>query len=281
MSDVERLEKLLQAEIEKRKSVETELQEIKQLVTETPSVAINKDTQAIIPSTDTHLNNDSNASNYYAQGQGNTALSRIVALEQKWLSSDISMNNIVSDLHDIKARAHDIEQYSKLYNLLIHGLLEVPEYKPGSASEFCEWVANLINTLLPDLRKPVTADHIDHAHPMRTKKKKGNVVIVRFANRCMRYDVYAAKKHLKKSPQPNVSFTEHLTAYNLYLLYAAKDIAGCENVWTNDCTVLAKVGDRTFRIKNDYHLNLLRDSMNHHPRFTTNRHDATIPKTVS
>ena len=73
----------------------------------------------------------------------------------------------------------------------------------------------------------------------------------------MRYVVFGAKKELKNSAQPNVSFTEHLTRENMRLLHAAKRIAGRDNVWTDNCVVLAKVGAKTFRIKNDYSLNLL------------------------
>ena len=180
-----------------------------------------------------------------------------MAVEQKWIASDVVMNNIDKDVQNLAYRIEAQEQYSKLYNLLIHGLKDVPEYDPAKATVFCEWVAEQINTLLPGLCKPVTADHIDHAHPMRTVKANGNVVIVRFNNRSMRYVVFGAKRELKNSAQSNVSFTEHLTRENMRLLHAAKRIAGRDNVWTDNCVVLAKVGAKTFRIKNDYSLNLL------------------------
>ena len=130
--------------------------------------------------------------------------------------------------------------------------------KAEEAPKFCEWVAEQINALLPNLYKPVTADHIDHAHPLRTRKPGGNVVIVRFDNRAVRYMVYGAKKDLKHSTQPNVSFTEHLTNENLRLLHEAKGIVGRDNVWTDNCFVLAKAGTKTFRVRNNFSLNLLR-----------------------
>ena len=191
-----------------------------------------------------------------------------MALEQKWISSDIVINNIASHLDKITLRVEEQERYSKLYNLLIHGLANVPKYDPARATEFCEWVAKQINDLLPNLCKPVTADHIDHAHPLRTVKPNSNVVIVRFDNRAMRYVVYGAKSELKNSTQPKVSFTEHLTFENMRLMNEAKKIVGRDNVWSDNCFVLAKAGDKTIRMKNNYSLNLLRQ----HANPSTGRH---------
>ena len=299
-AEVQRLQNLLAAETKERKKVQAEIQEMKRILQNkspptVPIMSPNDTSESVamgmprppaatvevatrLPPQDNSSNGNINIPNYYTANSNeqfyNNPLNKILALEQKWIASDITMNNIAADVHTLLSRVEYQEQYSKLYNLLIHGLANVPEFKPDKATEFCEWVANAINTLLPNLCKPVTADHIDHAHPMRTMKANGNVVIVRFANRSMRYVVFGAKKQLKHSAQPKVSFTEHLTSENLRLLHAAKDIAGRDNVWTDNCVVLAKAGDKTFRIRNNYSLDLLsshtrsrsrsRHNANHH-----------------
>ena len=79
----------------------------------------------------------------------------------------------------------------------------------------------------------------------------------------MRYVVYGAKSELKNSTQPKVSFTEDLTFEN-----EAKKIVGRDNVWSDNCFVLAKAGDKTIRMKNNYSLNLLRQ----HANPSTGRH---------
>ena len=81
-----------------------------------------------------NCNDNNNRSNYqpnstsyyyntmpYEQVKDN-ALQRILAVEQKWIASDVVMNNIDKDVQNLAYRIEAQEQYSKLYNLLIHGL---------------------------------------------------------------------------------------------------------------------------------------------------------------
>ena len=281
--EMQELKRLVQINVEQPISIESQSVEnttrppeaaVEQATVGTPSVPpeapVQQPTGEQLGNTTESNNSTNNISSYYMplNERTNTPIDRrqlnehvyhrLVTMEQRWLASSNIINNIGSDVDKLWYRVEELERYSKLYNILIHGLQNVPEYKPEEATKFCKWVADQINALLPNLCTPVTADHIDHAHPLRTRKPDGNVVIVRFDNRAVRYVVYGAKKDLKRSTQPNVSFTEHLTAENLRLLHEAKDIVGRDNVWTDNCFVLAKVGSKTFRVRNNYSLNLLR-----------------------
>ena len=51
-------------------------------------------------------------------------------------------------------------------------------------------VANQINNLIPNLPIRVSVHHISTAHPLPTKSKKSNVVVVRFANRYIKDMIY-------------------------------------------------------------------------------------------
>ena len=219
-AEIQRLLKQLAAETQARKKVEAEMQEIKMSLLNRPATTEPTSTNgpdmfpapglspaapvadaAHLPPTAPSVQdntispgNTNNYPNYYYtnntngmsnEQSHNSPLNRLLAIEQKWIASDIALNNIATQVNTLSTRIEYQEQYSKLYNLLLHGLANVPEYNPNKATEFCEWVAETINSLLPNLCKRVTADHIDHAHPMRTVKANGNVVIVRFNNRAM------------------------------------------------------------------------------------------------
>ena len=138
------------------------------------------------------------------------------------------------------------DQYSRLNSALLHGYKNLPNL---TGLDFIIFIANEINCLFPSLRGRVLPIHIDDAHSLRTKQDRvGNkVVIIKFANRWVKYDIMRCASDLAFSP---FSVTEHLTPYTLKLLSLAGELVGRQNVWTFKTIVYATYKNMKYAIKN-------------------------------
>ena len=163
------------------------------------------------------------------------AINSITALEEKYSAADTNFRNIHNSLDDLFMRIDAFDQYLKFNNLLIHGLHDIPVNStlyPGekiTPLEFCEYIANKLNELLPNLDTKITPNNINDAHRLRTRKNTSNVVIVRFVQRGIRKEVFKKKKFLKNKA---IAITEHLTSRNMTLLNCAKRAVGRNNAWS-------------------------------------------------
>ena len=145
------------------------------------------------------------------------------------------------------------EQYTKIENLLIHGLTGVPNYK---GYLFSTWVADMINMLIPNLDFAISPEHISISHPLRNNDEMTKVVIVRFVNRDVRNEIFYKKKWITNS---NVYITEHLTKRNLDLLKKTKALVGPKNAWSSQTKLFCKVGDKKMPIMCENDLIVLKD----------------------
>ena len=50
----------------------------------------------------------------------NDVYRRITSIEQKWALSDIVLNNLATEVTNLRSRVEAQELYSKMYNILIH-----------------------------------------------------------------------------------------------------------------------------------------------------------------
>ena len=166
----------------------------------------------------------------------NKAAEFVQVFEEKWNTIAYSFDNI----RQLSYRIEKQEQYSRLNNLLLHGLLNVPTHLKGY--QFCVWVVEQINKLLGHMLdfRIIPAD-IDCAHPLPSRSNK-SLVIVKFVSRAVRNEVFYKKKGLKNMRGPKVTITEHLISSNLELLNKTKDIVGERNVWSSQCKIFGKVG---------------------------------------
>ena len=103
-------------------------------------------------------------------------------------------------------------------------------------------VARQINIKLPKLPVTVKWEHISTAHFLPTKAKKSKVIIVRFANRCIKDMVFDHRHYLPKS----LGITEHLTPNSLDILKTARDIFGYDFVSTKDCKIIVNLYNKDY-----------------------------------
>ena len=193
--------------------------------------------------------------------------------ETKKINDDllINLNKLDNILKEIKKDIINIKQYLKIENLLFHNFYLPPNYKQMSSLQFSYFMAQQINYLIPQLDCPLTMDHISTAHPLKTKRKNSNVIVVRFSNRFMRDEIFSKKHFISK----RYAVTEHLTEENLNIFKKAKSVFGYNNVSTVNCNVFVNVnGVRRF-VKSIEHVNELLESIHAddqsvHNTFTNN-----------
>ena len=162
------------------------------------------------------------------------------------LASDLKerLVSLESTLKTLKNDVHDIRQYLKRDNLLLHKF-NLPKNRNMSSLEFCHFIAQQINYFLPQLAVPVSWEHISDAHPLRTKSRKSNVIVVRFCNRNIRNEIYNNREFLRNG----LLITEHLTEENLQVLYKAKELFGYNNVFTEKCMIFITVNGKSKRVR--------------------------------
>ena len=143
-------------------------------------------------------------------------------------------------LYNYSCRLDHIEQYSRLYSLLILGLTNIPTGFEDKGLVFSDWVAKQINKLLPNLPEKITVQHIDVSHPLPTRSSTAkSCIIVKFCRRDIRNMLFYKKRELKGT---GVSFSEHLTPANLELYKEAQKLEGA-TTWTSQCKIFVQFGE--------------------------------------
>ena len=146
-------------------------------------------------------------------------------------------------------RVDDLERYSRCDNLIIRGLPEGTSAERASdAPASTDDAATLRNshksveasvlTFIKDaLHVNITPADISTAHRLKAgDKDTSRPVIVRFANRRVRNEVYSARMALRNSPSP-VFVSEHLTKSDADLFYEARKLLKDKKIfaaWTQN-----------------------------------------------
>ena len=133
-------------------------------------------------------------------------------LQQRWFEIDATIDKIKLDIISIK-------QYQMIDNLLLHSF-PLPNVQMTSL-EFSQYVATELNALIPQLPVPVKWEYISTAHPLPTKARLSNVVVVRFSNRNIKDMIY---RHKDIALQKGVLITEHLIDSNKSICDKAKEL---------------------------------------------------------
>ena len=174
---------------------------------------------------------------------------RIEALEAREKVAD-------KTIHDLEEKYDDIEQYSRKFNLEIHG---IPERKEGD-------IAQIILDLAEAIDADVREEDIDICHRLYKAEGKARPIIVKFTNYDSKYEMYSKRLRLRKVDNrekfgvERVFINENLTSRRA-LLYSkvrkkVKDNS-VWNTWTMDGKIFLRKSPtgRPIRIKAEDDIN--------------------------
>ena len=186
------------------------------------------------------------------RNEATTAHESIAALENK-------VSYLDTTLHELKSEANETEVWLKEWNILIHGLKDIPRRPTdrGAVNNYefhvIEYVCNKLNSLLGSkLYRRIVPGDIERAHKLYQGDKTSNpVIVVRFVRRVVRNNIFFNRKWLKNT---RVLITDHLTKSNRELFYKAKEQLGRQNVWTTLGVVKAKVNGQYYEIRSQFDL---------------------------
>ena len=151
---------------------------------------------------------------------------RIEAMEEREKIAD-------KTIHDLEEKYDDIEQYSRKFNLEIHG---IPERKEEDITQI---ILDLADTIDADVRE----EDIDICHRLYKAEGKARPIILKFTNYDSKYEMYSKRLRLRKVDNrekfgvERVFINENLTSRRA-LLYSkvrkkVKDNSAW-NTWTMD-----------------------------------------------
>ena len=169
-------------------------------------------------------------------------------LQVRWCEVDQKCHELDKSLKALKkeviADLNRVKQYQMIDNVLFHKFT-LPTVQMTSL-EFSQYVAEQINILIPQLPVPVQWEHISTAHPLPTKARKSNVVVVRFCNRNIKDMVY---KHRNIAYHKGVLITEHLTDFNKSICVKARKLfpSNCI-VRTESCKIFIDIDGISHRV---------------------------------
>ena len=180
----------------------------------------------------------------------NTLLTtRIEAMEAREKIAD-------KTIHDLEEKYDDIEQYSRKFNLEIHG---IPERKEEDITQI---IFDLADTIDADVRE----EDIDICHCLYKAEGKARPIIVKFTNYDSKYEMYSKRLRLRKVDNrekfgvERVFINENLTSRRA-LLYSkvrkkVKDNSAW-NTWTMDGKIFLRKSPtgRPIRIKAEDDIN--------------------------
>ena len=159
-------------------------------------------------------------------------------------------------IHDLEEKYDDIEQYSRKFNLEIHG---IPERKEEDITQI---ILDLADTIDADVRE----EDIDICHRLYKAEGKARPIIVKFTNYDSKYEMYSKRLRLRKVDNrekfgvERVFINENLTSRRA-LLYSkvrkkVKDNSAW-NTWTMDGKIFLRKSPtgRPIRIKAEDDIN--------------------------
>ena len=174
---------------------------------------------------------------------------RIEALEAREKIAD-------KTIHDLEEKYDDIEQYSRKFNLEIHG---IPERKEEDITQI---ILDLAEAIDADVRE----EDIDICHRLYKAEGKARPIIVKFTNYDSKYEMYSKRLRLRKVDNrekfgvERVFINENLTSRRA-LLYSkvrkkVKDNS-VWNTWTMDGKIFLRKSPtgRPIRIKTEDDIN--------------------------
>lgn len=205
---------------------------------------------------------DVQASEMFVASQKTSALeTKVAELQKENNNLRDSVKLLTTRLDKMQASMDDTEQYSRIDNLLIHGIpLPSDNAKEGDLSA---QVVETLNKLIPGLHINPQSISVAHRLPVRKQpsttttptRPRPPAVVVRFTQRSVKSEVLSKRRALKGT---SVSITEHLTTRRADLLKKGAELEGQGKVagsWSQDGKVLIKALDgKTFQIGSEIDL---------------------------
>ena len=174
------------------------------------------------------------------KGKLGEVTSTIKHLEKRWSNLDKAICSIANTVNNL-------DQYGRLYNLVLRKVVGVPYKAKGFL--FSSYVVQLLNNLFyGHLFRPVTMWDIDKSHPLFKESDGSYAIIIRFTNRDMRDDIFY-KRRLLADTNTGITLTENLTSANLKLLRDSKEKLSKLAVWSEQGVIYADVNGRKKPIK--------------------------------
>ena len=165
--------------------------------------------------------------------------SKVKSLEDDKLKSKTKLKDMERRLDEAEARHDDLEQYTRKFNLVIHGISEKEDV--DSAEDVIE-LGKLLNVNL-------TRRDIDIVHRMNVKSKnQPRPIIVRFANYTAKNQLYKARLHLRSVFSQDLGpgkiyINENLTEWRAELFKEVRKVRRKYNngkAWTIDGKIFFK-----------------------------------------
>lgn len=187
--------------------------------------------------------------------------SLVKKLQADVAARDTKIDGLVADIKKLRGELHDanmeiqsLEQYSRRDNLVISG---IPSSAAETASATDDSSADSRNTTIQKvvelcnntLDLNISVNDISAAHRLRSGRSANQgakpLVLVRFARRAVRDEVFYARSKLKsfntnKDMADRIYVNEDLTTHNRLLLGAAKRELKSKSIrgaWTSNCHV--------------------------------------------
>ena len=154
----------------------------------------------------------------------------------------------------LESRVDEMEQYSRLNNIIVAGLVTKPRsYARAAAAnaeepteEDIESIEQQVITFMDSKGININSGDLEACHPLPKREKKACPdIILRFVNRKHKIAVLKQGKKLKGS---NVYMNEHLTKKNGDIAQRARRLRKQEKIqatWTANCKVYIKLNGDT------------------------------------
>ena len=170
-----------------------------------------------------------------------------------------NLEKLTDEIDKLNAQINEMDQYSRVNNLEIVGLLP-----PAEGESEAEMIVDALNTL-EGLQKQLTLDDVDIAHPIPTRRRdQKRVSIIRFTKRSSKIDVLEAKKNNRdfhfRDDNNLLYINEHLSPHNRTIFARANEIKREKNfkfLWTKNGVTQMRKEENTeiFTINNLEDLN--------------------------
>ena len=165
--------------------------------------------------------------------------SKVKYLEEQVKASKKELEDMEQRLDEVEAKHDDLEQYTRKFNLVIHG---IPEREEEDNIENVIKLGKLLEVNL-------SSGDIDIVHRMKTKSKdKPRPIIARFSNYNAKSKLYKARLNLRNVDLQDLGaekifINENLTAWRAELFKEARKVKKKYNngkTWTVDGKIFLK-----------------------------------------
>ena len=166
--------------------------------------------------------------------------SKVKYLEEQVKASKKELEDMEQRLDEVEAKHDDLEQYTRKFNLVIHG---IPEREEEDNIENVIKLGKLLEVNL-------SSGDIDIVHRMKTKSKdKPRPIIARFSNYNAKSKLYKARLNLRNVDLQDLGaekifINENLTAWRAELFKEARKVKKKYNngkTWTVDGKIFLKI----------------------------------------